>query len=311
MLNIPYKITTELPLQTASTSSYGARVQISQNNSNKRFCISSISDKGKFKEENQDSLLIKYSETALGHCVMLVVADGVGGLKGGEIASKSVVEKLNDWWNMILTSIKFKNFKSAIQVVHESLHLAISDINFEVFEKGNIGGYKMGTTLSLLFILDNWYCIKHVGDSRVYKLSGNMEQLTEDHTLLNRYIISGTKNEPTIDYEAMANTITKCIGVKPDIELFELSGELNEGDSFMLCTDGLYKHTSFREIYKCIHKCDKGDVKSQEVLQQMILRARSRGEFDDISSIVLIHSKNSRGLLKNLIIFIRKTFSSL
>jgi PPM family protein phosphatase len=305
MLNIPCKITTESPSQTASTNSYGASVQISQNNSNKRFCISSISDKGKFKEENQDSLLIKYSETALGHCVMLVVADGVGGLKEGEIASKSVVEKLNDCWNVILTSIKFKNFKSAKQFAHESLHIAISDINFEVFEKGNISGYKMGTTLSLLFILDNWYCIKHVGDSRVYKLSGNMEQLTEDHTLLNQYIISGTKNEPTMDYEAMANTITKCIGVKPDIELFELSGELEEGDSFMLCTDGLYKHTSFHEIYKYIHKCHKGTVRSQEVLQQIILKARKRGEFDDISSIVLTHSKNSGSLLRRLIIFIR------
>jgi serine/threonine protein phosphatase PrpC len=73
----------------------------------------------------------------------------------------------------------------------------------------------------------------------------------------------------------------------------------------MLCTDGLYKHTSFHEIYKYIHKCHKGTVRSQEVLQQIILKARKRGEFDDISSIVLTHSKNSGSLLRRLIIFIR------
>ena len=289
-----------------SISSYGARTQISQNNNNKRFCISSITDKGKFKEENQDNLLIKYGETALGHCVLLAVADGVGGLNGGEIASRLVVEKLNDWWNIILRSIAFKNNKTVKYIINESLSAAIASINFEIFEKGNSSGYKMGTTLSLLFIFDNWYCIKHVGDSRVYKLSGNMQQLTEDDNLLNQYIVSGVKSEPIMGYETLANTITKCIGVKPDIELLELTGELEEEDSFMLCTDGLYKHISFNEIHKCIYKCHKRAVKSQAVLQQIVLSARNRGEFDDISSIVLTPSKNARSLLKKLIIYIVK-----
>jgi len=281
-------------------------MQVSQNNNNKRFCISSITDKGKFKEENQDNLLIKYGETTLGHCVLLAVADGVGGLRGGEIASRSVIEKLNDWWNIILRSIAFENDKTVKYIINESLGAAINNINFEIFEKGNSGGYKMGTTLSLLFIFNNWYCIKHVGDSRVYKLSGNMQQLTEDDNLLNRYIISGIKSEPLMGYEALANTITKCIGVKPDIELLELSGELEEDDSFMLCTDGLYKHVSFNEIHKCIYKCHKGAVKSQEVLQRIVLRARNRGESDDISSIVLTPSKKPRSLLEKLMIYVVK-----
>lgn len=283
-----------------SISSYGARIQICQNNNNERFCISSITDKGESKEENQDNLLIKYGETALGHCVLLAVADGVGGLRGGEIASRSVIEKLDDWWNTILRSIAFENNKTVQYIINESLRAAITSINLEIFEKGNNSGYKMGTTLSLLLVFDNWYCIKHAGDSRVYKLSGKMQQLTEDDNLLNRYIISGVKSEPNMGYEAMANTITKCIGVKPDIELFELSGALEEKDSFMLCTDGLYKRISLNEIHKCIYKCHKGAVKSQAVLQQIVLKARNRGESDDISSIVLTPSKNSRSIFKKL-----------
>lgn len=288
-------------MQTASINSCGARIQVSQNNSNKRFCISSITDKGKFKEENQDNLLIKYGETALGHCVLLVVADGVGGLAEGEIASRSVVEKLDEWWNIILRSVVYKNNKIVKQIINESLRACITSINSEIFEKGKSRGCKMGTTLSLLFIFDNWYCIKHAGDSRVYKLSSNLQQLTEDDNLLNRHGISCAKHKLIMDYEALANTLTKCIGVKPDIELLELSGGFEEADSFMLCTDGLYKRISFSEIHKCIYKCQKGALKSQEVLKQIVLTARNRGESDDISSIILTRSENSRSLFEKII----------
>jgi serine/threonine protein phosphatase PrpC len=128
-----------------------------------------------------------------------------------------------------------------------------------------------------------------------------MQQLTEDDNLLNRHSISSAKYELNRDYEALANTLTKCIGVKPDIELFELSGELEEADSFMLCTDGLYKHISFSEIRKCIYKCQKGASKSQELLKQIVFTARKRGGSDDISSIVLTRSENSRSLFEKLI----------
>jgi protein phosphatase len=128
-----------------------------------------------------------------------------------------------------------------------------------------------------------------------------MLQLTKDDNLLNRNTISSVKHELIMDYEALANTLTKCIGVNPDIELYELSGELEEADSFMLCTDGLYKHISFREIRKCIYKCQKGVSKSQEVLKQIVLTARNRGGSDDISSIVLTRSENSRSLFEKII----------
>jgi serine/threonine protein phosphatase PrpC len=301
MLNIPYRITTESPLQPASISSCGARIQVSKINSNKRFCISSITDKGKFKEENQDNLLIRYAETALGHCALLVIADGVGGLNEGGVASRLVVEKLDEWWNIIFRSIVYKNNKIMKHIINESLRASIASINSEIFEKGKSRGCKMGTTLSLLFILDNWYCIKHAGDSRVYKLSSKMQQLTEDDNLLNRHTVSNAKYELNRDYEALANTLTKCIGVKPDIEMFELSGELEETDSFMLCTDSLYNHISFSEIRKCIYKCQKGAAKSQELLKQIVFTARKRGGSDDISSIVLTCSENSRSLFEKLI----------
>lgn len=284
-----------------SINSYGTSIQIIQNNNSKKFCISSITDKGKLKDVNQDNLLIKYGETALGDCVLLAVADGVGGLNRGEIASLAVIEKLTDWWNITLGGIELKNDKYVKQIINESLNAAINNINFEIFEKGDKSGYKMGTTLTLLFILNNWYCIKHAGDSRVYKLSDNMQQLTMDDNLLNRYIMSGAKSELIMGYEAMTNTITKCIGVKSYIELQELSGVLEEEDNFMLCTDGFYKHIKFNEINKCISNCHKGALKSQEVLRKMVLRARNRGESDDISSIVLTPCKNSSSLLKRLI----------
>jgi serine/threonine protein phosphatase PrpC len=293
MLNIPYKITTELPLPTVSTSSYGAKEQISQIHNNRRFYISSITDKGNFKEENQDSLLIRHGESALGHCVLMAVADGVGGLQCGEIASRFVVEKLNAWWNMNFKSIAFKTLNNIEHHISASINAAIAEVNLEIYEKSKEYNYKTGTTLSLLFIMEHWYCIKHAGDSRVYIGPQHLHQLTEDDNLLNRYLRSGTEIEPLESYAVLANTLTRCIGVKAEIELSELSGAFEQKDSFMLCTDGFYKHIKDDELHKCIRKCSRNPGKSREYLQQIAYRARNRGESDDISAILLIGSKGS------------------
>jgi serine/threonine protein phosphatase PrpC len=282
---------TELPLPTASIGSYGTKEQISQINNNSRFYISSITDKGNFKEENQDNLLIKYGETAFGHCVLLVVADGVGGLQCGEIASRLAVEKLNDWWNIIFKSIAFSVFNNIENQISASINAAVTDINIEIYKRGKKISCKMGTTLSVLFVMGHWYCIKHVGDSRIYILSHRLQQLTEDDNLLNRYLKSGTGIESFERYTALVNTLTKCVGVKTEIELFEQTGTFEEGDSFMLCTDGLYKHIKNQEIHKCVYKCYRNARKSQVYLRQIVCKARNRGESDDISAIILTGSK--------------------
>jgi PPM family protein phosphatase len=285
----------EFPLPTVSISSYGAKEQINQKNENKRFVISSITDKGKNKDENQDDILIKYGETALGQCVLLAVADGVGGLCDGGQASKAVIDKLHTWWNVTLKTIANRSVCNAAYLINESLSAAISSINLEIYEKGKKSSRKMGTTLSLLFIMEDWYCIKHAGDSRVYVLSDGLKQLTVDDNLLNQYLKSGTDFETVQGFMHMANIITNCIGVKRDIEIFEQSGKISERDSFMLCTDGFYKRISYIKIYKRLQKC-YGDIeRTQECLKQLIYIARKRGEVDDISVIVMIGIKKKAG----------------
>jgi serine/threonine protein phosphatase PrpC len=286
----------EFPLQTVSISSCGAKEQIIQKNENNRYLISSITDKGKDKNENQDSLLIKYGETSLGHCVLLAVADGVGGLYRGDQASKAVIDKLCQWWDVTLKNIAYRPACNASYLIHESLSAAISSINLEIYESSSKSGKKMGTTLTLLFLLDSWYCVKHAGDSRVYVLSRYLKQLTEDDNLLNQYLKSGTNNEAIEDYKQLSNTITNCVGVKQDMELFEQSGRFSEKDRFILCTDGLYKHISFVEIHKCMQKCCDDIERTQFHLQQLIDKARKRGEKDDITAIVISGNKNHTGL---------------
>lgn len=278
-----------------SISSCGAKEQIRQKNENKRFIISSITDKGKSRDENQDNLLIKYGETALGHCVLLAVADGVGGLSRGAAASKAVIDKLNEWWNVTLKTIAYTSHHASY-LVNESLSATISRINLELYEESKQSGTKMGTTLSLLFIMDNWYCVKHAGDSRVYMLTHDLQQLTEDDNLLSQYLKSKLDFEDIKDYKDLANTITNCIGVKRDIELYEQTGKMSEKNSFMLCTDGLYKHISYIEIYKSLQKCAESVERAQDFLQQLIFKARKRGETDDISAIIISRNKKQLGL---------------
>jgi len=283
-----------------SISSSRAKEQISQNNENKRFLIFSITDKGVNKEQNQDGLLIKYGETALGHCALLAVADGVGGLSNGEQASRAVIDKLRDWWDVTLKAIAYRSAGNAAYLINESLSAAINGINYDLYELSKAKGLEMGTTLSLIFIMDNWYCIKHVGDSRVYIFSSSLQQLTEDDNLLARCLKRGEDWGAGEDFRGYSNIITNCIGLKQSTDIFEQSGKVSEKNGFMLCTDGFYKRISHNELNAWLQKCGRDGRRTQELLQQITHKARKRGELDDISAIIVNPNKGSKDLWNKL-----------
>lgn len=278
---------TESPSQTASISSIGAKQQVSQINNNKRYGIYSITDKGESKEENQDNLLIRYGEASFGNCVLMAVADGVGGIYGGNIASKAAIDKLSTWWDITLKTLAARPGINVRYLINESLSAAVSSINCEIYEAGKNCGRNMGTTLSLLFILDDWYCIQHVGDSRIYKLNSSLVQLTEDDSMLNQYIKSGRKSEIK-DYMELSNTLTKCLGIRPNLDLHEQNGRIANSECFMLCTDGFFKRISNIELYRCMQKCAACCERSHEFIRQVLSKARSRGELDDITAVVAV-----------------------
>lgn len=249
-----------------------------------------MTEKGLGKLHNQDRLLIRYGDYGSGFCVLLAVADGVGGLAGGETASKIAVEKLNQWWDASIGNMYCDSPGSVKYHISENLDAVVQDINAALFSVGRETGRKMGTTLSILFIMDDWYCIKHVGDSRIYLISEELQQLTEDDSLLNKYLKSGEQRLSTECYHTLANTLTNCLGVRSDTALFESKGRMLEGEGFLLCTDGFYKRIRLDERLKCVRSCKSWTLRGKGFLRRILRRARLRGEVDDITVIVLVGS---------------------
>lgn len=291
MLNMLSKTTTGLPLQTVNTNSCGQVEQVSCRVRSTKYQISSITDKGCNKEENEDSILVRSGDTALGTSLLLAVADGVGGLDHGAAASKAAIDGLKFWWDVTLRSMIYSNTDNVRYLINESLSAALHNINAEIYDQGVKTGAKMATTLSIIFILNDWYCVKHAGDSRIYFISKGLRQLTEDHNLLNQYLRSGSLDEMKCGFKALNNVLTKCMGAKPDIELYEQDGEMLGKDGVFLCTDGLYKLLSVLEIGRGIIGWQHSTEDMQQGLSYLVNKARKRGEKDDISAVVMIANR--------------------
>lgn len=290
-------------MQTVNINSCGQMEQTSCKIKGLRYQISSITDKGFNKEENEDNVLAVSGNTILGPSFLLAVADGVGGLDYGFKASHIAIEGLKDWWNITLRSIMYRDIENMQYLINESLSAALDKINIKIYEQGMKAGKRMATTVSAIFILKDWYCLKHVGDSRIYLLTRDLRQLTEDHNLLNQYLKSGSMDELRCGYKALNNVLTKCMGMKAELEPFEQTGKISDMECILLCTDGLYKLLSTIEIDKVIRGCSQSAEGMQKGLQFLIQRARKRGEKDDISAVLMAVKKESKNSLRQLLGF--------
>lgn len=282
----------------------GQKKQVSSKVNSSRYEIFSITDKGYNKEENEDNVLVMSGNTVLGPSLMLAVADGVGGLDCGFEASSIAIDGLKSWWDFTLKCIMYRDVENMHYLLNESLSAALDKINAEIYERGIKTGKRMATTLSAIFILDDWYCIKHVGDSRIYFLSRDLQQLTKDHNLLNQYLESGSMDEIKCSLKSLNNVLTKCMGIKPELELFEQTGRISASECVLLCTDGLYKLLSNIEIDRGIRGWCRNAEDMQLGLQLLIQKARKRGELDDISAVLTAVKKDVKNswckLLENL-----------
>ena len=228
-------------------------------------------DVGMRREENQDSYGIMLGEGYR----LFIVADGMGGVKGGSIASNlaiAVVEK----------ALRDRAFISVQDVVD-----AIQKGNAEVFKRGSadeaLNG--MGTTFAALFITTTAAYTIHVGDSRIYKVSnGAITQLTEDHTLVQELVRSGAITPEQAEHHPVAHMLTRSIGPseKIEIEVNEMKPLPLSNDRFVICSDGLFNLVKEAEIAEIV-----SEVSTDEAVQYLIDLANERGGTDNITILLI------------------------
>lgn len=235
-----------------------------------------ISEKGLVREINQDAILM-HSDACAG---LFVIADGMGGHSHGEWASQQIIMSLEEWW---------KNFQS---VTYEgdftrmttSIKQAVEYANREIYASYN-GTEICGSTIALLFLYQNQYCILYAGDSRVYQYQSRAwKLLTVDETWENQAALSEQqrKDFKNPDYGKLMN----AIGIRKRMQCRILTGQCDERTTFLLCSDGLYKFCSGNYIKHCMKKGRKtGDL--EIICREMRDMVYRNGAGDNVSLIIV------------------------
>lgn len=234
------------------------------------------SDIGKAREMNQDYYYISPNDSKL---KLYILADGMGGYKGGDVASKLAT--------LTAKSYIESNFDTTPKEKDEILKLiksAMEYANMVVYEKSkedkNLEG--MGTTLEVCLIYNNNVYIGHVGDSRVYRLRGIfINKLTTDHSYVEKLINDGTITKEEAENHPKKNMLTKALGCNLFVEPDVLIKGFIRDDILLMCSDGLTNMVNENKIYDIV----KDNVETAP--QKLIDTANANGGIDNITAIVI------------------------
>lgn len=234
--------------------------------------VFSITDVGRVRQMNQDYVFA--TDEPLGSLSnLLVVADGMGGHKAGDFASKFTVETLKEELKLSLNDAPKEVLMDAVQVVNQKLiQTAESDIKLD----------GMGTTLVAATVIDHTLYFINVGDSRLYLINKEIKQLSRDHSLVEEMLRLGGISEEEAKNHPDKNIITRAIGIKENVEADFYEFELSKGDIILMCTDGLCNMVSEEEIFAII----KGARDIVEAGQLLIDRANENGGKDNIGIVL-------------------------
>lgn len=261
--------------------------------------------KGNVKTINQDSMYLKTGKYKKEPFVLAVVADGMGGVYEGEIASRSLTAAFSDWLTRDLESLLTLQSKDAETSLDELLvedwDYIIRSVSAELSIYGRTKGYGPGecpgSTLCVLFIYKGEYYIANIGDSRVYRKRKNIKQLTQDHSWAEQAKEKGY-SEDEIENDSRKNMVTRCVGsgIENMCEADYYMGSCQAGDIFLVCSDGLRRVIDNNSLERIL-----GNSKdTKEKCYEAINLAMSLGEKDNITAIVVAVEKDEDGLYEEI-----------
>lgn len=239
-----------------------------------------ITDVGVKRTNNEDNYLINDELN------LFVVCDGMGGHAGGEFASAIAVNTVEEVLSTLETSpeIEAAAEDGAIEVMRERLRYAIRLAGKRIFEKANAEPeYRgMGTTCLVLLVDGPNAFVAHVGDSRGYIVrEGRIEQLTEDHSLVNERIRAGLLTPEQAKNHKLKNIITRSLGYTEDVEIDIQVRAIRRGDKFLLCSDGLSNLVEPAELGETVRS-----MNPQEAARHLVQLACARGGDDNITAVI-------------------------
>ena len=230
-------------------------------------------DVGKVRKVNQDCV---FSSTVPVGCLpnLFIVADGMGGHKAGDIASRLTVDSVVDKLSKV-------NSKDYISVITDT----IIKVNKEVIDKAaESQDYEgMGTTLVVATVFENILKVANVGDSRLYVIGEDIIKIPRDHSLVEEMVTNGQLARADARVDKRKNIITRAIGGESKVEAEMFSVELKPKDKILMCSDGLSNMVDDTEILEIINR--EPDI--EKAARMLIDAANENGGKDNISVVIV------------------------
>ena len=233
----------------------------------------SITDTGITRDMNQDYYFS--SDTPVGNLPNLyIVADGMGGHKAGDYASRYTIER-------IVASVMRSGLQEPVAILKGAIRKANELLVDESKEDESKRG--MGTTVVIATIMENKMIVANVGDSRLYVVGSSMRQVTRDHSLVNEMVRLGEINAAEARIHPDKNIITRAIGASATVEADFFVFDLEKNSQILMCTDGLTNMVRDEEIFRIMN----GEEALEEKAEILVRTANANGGRDNITVMII------------------------
>lgn len=244
--------------------------------------FSGASDTGRVRPANEDAIAW---DPELG---LVLLADGMGGYEGGEVASNLAVNAALESFKKPLEPLwREAEWAKDVSEPVLKLYAAVSHANDAVYKTAlRQPEYEgMGTTLLAAYFHDERVTLAHIGDSRIYlQRNEKLSQLTVDHTVIQERIESGEMRPEEAAFSDYRGVLTRALGIDPVVEVDMREVTIRPGDIFLLCSDGCYDMLSYAEM-ATIMNVYQDDI--SQMARQLVRKANENGGLDNISAVVI------------------------
>ncbi|MBO5478203.1 MAG: Stp1/IreP family PP2C-type Ser/Thr phosphatase [Clostridia bacterium] len=233
-------------------------------------------DLGKARDMNEDFYYIATDQDEL---KLYILADGMGGYNGGEIASRLATASVKSYIETNFSGIEHDR-ESILKLIESSIEYA----NMIVYEKAkeNAELVNMGTTLEVCLIYNNKAFIGHIGDSRIYRIRKEfIRKLTKDHSYVEQLVEDGTITKEEAENHPKKNMLMKALGCTPYVEPDVMVKGFLKGDVILICSDGLTNMVKEEEIFEIV----KSNIENSS--NKLVNRANEMGGYDNITVIII------------------------
>ena len=237
------------------------------------FHTAAVSHAGTVRTVNEDACLDR-SDVGL-----WAVADGMGGHEAGDYASRMVVEALNRCIDPTMGAPTGREIGAAL----DGCNAALLD------DAGRLGNAVVGSTVGVLTITGRRFSCAWAGDSRLYRArNGAFAQVTRDHSYVQQLIDSGVLDPSEAEGHAKSNVITRAVGATDALILDTVEGDVNHGDLFLLCSDGLTKTIADADISGMLNAAGRGADGVSQAAERLLETALARGARDNVTLALVL-----------------------